>query len=872
MKLLKKLEYVKQLIKDGKLNEAYSQLIIVIDEEGGNVGIPNGGSPTGGSPNSGSPNGGSLNGGGKSGGKSANKGVALPSDLISVIAGLVKALSLSANFRFSEDLLDRSISRIEPRDDHYFLSLADELVHQSQLSVNTSRDNAARCDKLLDQAIKIRAELVGADAPTAELIIESVLSNLQRARHSANNNLAPEAGARLARCRVLMSELEGLMVALTRPEDLLLARVCTLRAFFAHSSGQKQAAKDSYLTALILFEKIAVNGNLERSDIFEMFMDQAQHFALNSEEKQRLDRIKQAKLVNKRQGTMHKILAFPTIQHIEDIMEKARSKPNKTFQLTSLGFLGAQSLMVSVTCDPDSNEFKFKIEPSKSESGRQECINVSTYDSNEVLRHIKDLWRHMQKPEGALAANMQKLTYNPEAFDEPVSKGLTKKKMASGVSSTDGKVARQPSKDKVSNEENWLLKPDSDANGGGEVEPKLFEGTGGSYGSLEARQAREAKAFEGNLKTMPSVGLLQTIAINENTGVLEVSQRDGLLKLWFDEGKPVHGASPQKEGLDVLYEFVLQEDGFFRFIPEQRPAEVSIRIKLESFILESASLYDETKYLKSLGLTMYSGLFAKESIADWQELAQVLEKRGIRYDEHIWQLYQALEESPIVADAVEQANLPLRLWTPALYKLVQCGLVNISNDRLEDEDISQSLVTNWSYNRKSVDEFSAAFYDTRTGLLRFEFLVWMLEKEVERAQTQMWPVSIVIFEIRKQGKDVSKLSATDKEIVQTTLAEISDCKRSIDWFCHFEEEQFAILMPGLDAALATMFAKNFAEICSRNLGKLKEGQSEWEYSFGISSMPGDTIEWTKMIGFAGEAQRSARISRNGYAAHKEEKR
>jgi hypothetical protein len=54
-----------------------------------------------------------------------------------------------------------------------------------------------------------------------------------------------------------MSELERLMVTIKRPGPILLARVCTLRAFFAHSSGQKAAARDNFTLALSIFEKIA---------------------------------------------------------------------------------------------------------------------------------------------------------------------------------------------------------------------------------------------------------------------------------------------------------------------------------------------------------------------------------------------------------------------------------------------------------------------------------------------------------------------------------------------------------------------------------------------------------------------------------------
>ncbi len=819
MQLLQKLEYVKQLIKDGKLNEAYSQVLIVMDEPGSLAAATRSAAAKRGPKDAADP---------------------LVSELLAVIAGLIKALSINSNFRFSEELLSRTLNRIEPKDDHFFLSLADQLVHSADVSVNTTKENAARCDKLLDQAIRIREKLVGADGPTAELIIESVLSNLQRARHSANNNMAAEAGSRLARCRTLMSELERLMQEINRPANILVARFCTLKAFFAHSSGQKNLAKDSFINAMHLYDKIAASGHLERSDVFEMFLEQAQHFSLNSEEKQSLDRIKLSKMLPKKQATLHKIRAFPTMQHIEEIMDRARSKPGKSFYLTSLGFLGAQALNVSVICNSENNDLDFKIESSKSDSEKQEIITLTTDDSAEVLRHIKDLWRRMQAKPASAQANLQTFTYNPEAFADQ------------------DKAER--------NKKEFTIAP-------GDRKADVFQSSAGtSYGSMEAQQAKEALAFEGNLKAMPSFGLLQTIALNENTGVLEVSQRDGLLKIYFDSGKPVDGTARNREGVDVLYEFVLLEEGYFRFHPEKRSKNNTIRVKLDSFILEAASLFDQTKYLKSLGMTMYSGIFAKEHLADWQGLSQALSRRNIEHDEHLWQLYQAIENHPIIADAVEQADLSLRLWTPALYKLVQSGLVTISNDRLDDEDLSHNLVTNWSYDRKKVDEFSRSLYDSRTGLLRFEFFIWIMEREIERAQTHAWPLTLTIFEMRRSGKDISKLTAADKEIVQTTLAEISDSKRAMDWFCHFEEEQYAILMPGLDTPLASMFVKNFADICARNLGKLKDGQSEWEYSFGIASIPDDTIEWTKMIGLAGEAQRKARISRRGYAAHKDHDR
>lgn len=847
MQIFQQIEDIKKQVLDGKLNEAHASvvsLIEAIDRQ-------------------------SKYGSGSGSGSGSRSGrEPLPSDLIQVIAGLVKFLSLNSNFRLSEDLLTRTLGRTEPKDDHYFLNLADELIHKSEVNVLTTRENAARCDKLLDQAIRIRENLIGIDNPTVELLIESVLTNLSKARQCANNNLAAESAARLTRCRQLMARLQMSMENLPKPPDVLMAKYCTLRAFFAHTGGNKAEAKNFYENAISVFETIAAGGNLEQSDIFDMFIEQAGHFTLSTTAKQSLERIRKAKISPKRQPTMHKIRAFPSTDHIEALIKQARGTPNKSFQLTSLGFLGAQSLVVSAICRSDTGHINFRLEPIKIDSKQSEPIELSTEDSAEVLRHIKDLWRKLQPRPASDKARSLPITYSATAFDQPprqTAQESTKavEQFSSGIRSTSsGNFPRQieinsragfESPFDSEKESPSLLKPDDTAR------PPLMP--------LHSAEEKETLSFEGSLKALPSFGLIQTISLNKNSGILEVTHSEGVLQIYFDAGKPVHAVNGDQAGIDVLYQFILQEDGFFRFIPNRRPDKQTIQLRVESFILEAATLFDETKYLNSLGLTKYSGLFPREYFSDLQALEEAMKRRGAECDENTWNFYEGLQDSHIATEVIEHSELNRRQWTHALYQLVMAGLVTISNDGFDDEDISARLVSSWSYDRKKVDEFTAKLHDPRTGLLRFEFLVWLLEREFERARTQMWPLAIIIFEFRKRNKTFSEMVMQDKDTVLTTLAEIADCKRSIDWFAHFEDDQFAVLTPGLDINLASMFARNFVDICTRNLGKLRDGQSDWEYSFGVSSIPGDTIEWQKMVGFACEAQRKARIKSEGFTTH-----
>lgn len=872
----------------------------------------------------------------------------MSSHALSVTCGLIKALSLSGNFKASDELLEKSLKVCTPKDDHYYLNLSEELIEQSEFNPLSKHENSTRHDKLFDQALRIRKDLVGADLPAAELIIDSIFANLRKARQAAAAALTAEAAGRLTRCRQLMSELEGLMEHLPHPPSVLVARVSTLQSFFEQSAGKKDVARNAYLRALDSFGNAQKEGVLERSDIFEMFLEQNQLYNLNTEQRVAFEKLKKAKLAARKNQTMHKIKAFPSADHIQEIMQRAAGKPGKTFFLTSLGFLGSQSLTVSVICHKDSGDMTFTIEPSTESGGRGEKLIINTVDAQEVLRHIKDLWKALQSKPSAFgmsalagmstdfllspnqdtaqqmqggfgsagspqspssshsgpASTSPSSSHSGPAFTSPSSshsgpalnssspndsfsgpafaksdtgssfdsgasspfetRSSTNNASVSGTFSSSSSFSASQSQGSVP----AMGNPNRSQSG---MDSHRTQGPPMGYAANAENRHRETLVFEGNLKTMPSLGLLQTIALNNNSGVLEVSGKDGILSIFFDGGKPVHASSLRDSGIDVLYEFVMQEEGWFRFLPEHRPSIVSIKIRLESFLLDAASLFDENKYLKSLGLTMYSGLFAKEFCSDKDEFNERLAARGVELENDMWDLYIALCENPIVADAVELADLTKRQWLHALYRLVQSGIVNISNEGMDDEDITARLTTRWSYNKREAERFAAGLCDTRTGLLRFEFLIWLMEKEFERARTQMWPLSIVILEVRKNGQLPSNLSVEDKETLLATLAQISETKRSIDWFAHFEDEYYALLMPGLDSNLAAMFASNFTDVCARNLGKLREGQSDWEYSFGIASVPGDTLEWQKMVGFAQEAQRKARVSRKGFETHSGQK-
>jgi GGDEF domain-containing protein len=764
----------------------------------------------------------------------------LNTEVLQVMASLTKALSLSGNIKYSDDLLSRCLSQIDPKDDHLFLGLSEELVYQSQFNAIAGRDNESLYDKLIDQALRIREALVGPDSTGAELVIEAVLNNLTRARANANTGLTAKAAARLSRCRTLMDELNRIMMDIKRPSPLLNARVNTLRSFFAQSAGQKNKAKEFYLDALNNFSLASQHGTLEKNEIFDMFTEQSQLFQLSIDEKKTLEKIKRAKLAARREPTIHQIKAFPTTEQIQEVIHRAQNTPGKTFYLTSLGFLGAYNLLVAMTADRLNGNLTVKIDQSQIDgSFKKEPVILNTDNAVLILTKIKELWKALQnRPSTVLRANNNAMPFES--------------------STNHNAVITNPNQGPLHKEEFDFQKPVG-------ITHLFGQDSDDDFTSTHSKANNDG--FEGNLKSLPAFGLLQTISLSENSGILEISTNSGNLTISFLKGRPTHAQSTKYEGMDALYEFVLQEDGWFRFNPGTPNTQSTLKVNVPAFMMEAAALFDEMKYLRSLGMTQFSGIFTKESINDRQHLNTILKERHVEPLDSICQLYESIEERPILMEAIEEAGLSLAQWTHALYQLVQCGLVSISNESLDADIFAHKISTNWTFDKKRVERFANSLIDTRTLLYKFEFFVFMLEKEFERARTHNWPLAIAVFEIRKLDRSYTNLTAEEKETVMMVMAELSDAKRPIDWLCHFEEEQFAIIMPGLDTNLATMFVRTFLQVLGRSIGRLKDDNHAWDYSFGIASVPQDTIQWQKMVGFATEAQREAKIKRAGFSSH-----
>ncbi|CAM6002002.1 unnamed protein product [Sphagnum balticum] len=104
--------------------------------------------------------------------------------------------------------------------------------------------------------------------------------------------------------------------------------------------------------------------------------------------------------------------------------------------------------------------------------------------------------------------------------------------------------------------------------------------------------------LDGELISTPMPQLLQSLAMGQLTGKLQVIGENAVGDIFFVEGVPCHAATPAEYGDDAIRELVAWEIGSYNFKPDQTTTMRSVQKKLPSIISEGMQLLDQKRLLK----------------------------------------------------------------------------------------------------------------------------------------------------------------------------------------------------------------------------------------------------------------------------------
>lgn len=360
-------------------------------------------------------------------------------------------------------------------------------------------------------------------------------------------------------------------------------------------------------------------------------------------------------------------------------------------------------------------------------------------------------------------------------------------------------------------------------------------------------------SLQGRLENMQITSLFQSIQMSKMTGRLQIFDQGQVSQVYFDDGNPVHASCPEGIGDQAIIETMTWEHGDFRFFPDEKSTEKTVKRRVESMIMEGITLLDQLKFLQNLGLKPDSFLVRKDTRISPEEFKSRL-SNGAPLDLNAQKaMYELCDGRTRWQDLLTRKPLTKLEWVPLLFNLTSCALINI-----QDNSPFAQASPGATLDRNMIAGVQKALVRAETGLYTYPALLYFLEREFAKCIALGMPLSLIIFETRiVLGGNPQPLPIP---ALRELASRVEQIKRPFDILAHHETFDFAILLPGTSSKAARLFAHKVSE--SLVNVPLVQGQTQrLLLAGGIISAPEDTVDIGRFVAGAREAKNKAKEGR-----------
>jgi hypothetical protein len=360
------------------------------------------------------------------------------------------------------------------------------------------------------------------------------------------------------------------------------------------------------------------------------------------------------------------------------------------------------------------------------------------------------------------------------------------------------------------------------------------------------RKAVGAKpgSFEGDFSWCPLPILLQQIEQKRLTGSLEILGSGGQGTVSFADGQPVDARVKEIRGDGALLEMFLWLSGTYSFQPGKISEERTLKNPVEMTTMEGMTLVDQKKRLENAGLSMTAVLAKVDGIANESHLQLMLSKAvSIPWEKQRDVFYRISDEISL-ADILRDYPMAEHEWIPIFYNFASCGVIEIL-----PSGTSQSPLLFLGEKKLDVDQVYRQLLDAEGQMCKYETLLLELQKEYYRYKHYNWPLSIIIFQLRYVEKNSTETSVLPASSITTAVSRINMVKRHLDLLAHFEEHDYALLLPNTSGPSAAFVANRvYQAIVGAPLAPKIDRQT-LSTAFGISSLQPDfsSVEQLLMV-------------------------
>jgi GGDEF domain-containing protein len=388
----------------------------------------------------------------------------------------------------------------------------------------------------------------------------------------------------------------------------------------------------------------------------------------------------------------------------------------------------------------------------------------------------------------------------------------------------------------------------------------VTNGGNGAIQPIEVSQTNPAVTMklEGNLGEIDLSNLLQSIAMCKMTGCMRVTNDDIAASLFMDKGTPTHAyvvgskaitaTGAEIDGSDALLEMLLMSDGVFQFNPQQLTMERTVPKPLQMYLLEGAALRDHHAQLIDRGITddaVFSRVHKNLEYTAFKSKLMEGIPASIPVQKHF---YQASDGKISLGEMLRKQPLKKSDWVPALYNLLQCGLLQVRDDQTTDESL------NWTPEAiaKTLELARSTMIDLQTGLIPYPIFLAHIDEEFARCEAKPLPFALATFEVWLQTDAGAQLLT--KEEIKSLVENIHAVKNKYDRLGTFTEGSYALLMPMQDASAAALTAQKIMDAVKKiNFAHPKQNGNV-TVMIGISGVPDIATDLISLLKTAHEAK------------------
>jgi hypothetical protein len=371
-----------------------------------------------------------------------------------------------------------------------------------------------------------------------------------------------------------------------------------------------------------------------------------------------------------------------------------------------------------------------------------------------------------------------------------------------------------------------------------------------------ATHTQSNSVLDGELINTPMPQLLQTLAMGQLTGKLQVIGENAVGDIYFMDGVPCHAATPAEYGDDAIRELVAWEIGSYNFKPDQTTTMRSVQKMLPSIISEGMQLLDQKRLLKKAGLTFESYLVRRHKTLSETELKLMLSK-GSPLD---WQLqkdiFDYLSQKRTLTDLLRDKPMETSLWTALIFNFLSCGLIDVK----QPDGVQGSALDFLGETKNEVQTLAATLIRPESGMLCYEALLYFLQYEYFRYEAYGFPLSLVVFDVlmRKQEASMEVYDRLPSQAASIASMRIDLVKRKLDVLGHFEALDYAIVMPNTKASSAAFVANRIYETLTATPLFPGVDRSTLFLSFGVANLPSDGDDLQSLVHAAKDAKARAK--------------